>query len=57
MTRTLTRLLALSLGLATLASACGGPAPARRHEGPDVVTAEWTSGDDAVIAPSDAGAP
>lgn len=29
-------------------SACGAPAP-RHHEGPDVVTADWTSGDDAVL--------
>ncbi len=33
-------------------SACGS-SPTRRHEGPDVVTADWTSGDDAVLdAPS-----
>lgn len=37
--------------LALLATACGGTAArtAPRHEGPDVVTAEWTSGDDAVL--------
>jgi hypothetical protein len=28
--------------------ACGAPAT-RRHEGPDVVAADWTSGDDAVL--------
>ncbi|MFO0684782.1 MAG: hypothetical protein U0234_22185 [Sandaracinus sp.] len=55
MTRLLARALS-ALTFATLVSACGAPAsPPRRHEGPDVVTAEWTSGDDAVLE-SDAGA-
>lgn len=45
-----------------LAAACGGAGPesgeahGRRRTGPDVVTAEWTSGDDAVLdAGLDAG--
>jgi hypothetical protein len=38
--------------LVVFASACGSTAPA--HHGPDVVTAEWTAGDD---APLDAPAP
>lgn len=36
--------------LALVAVACGGaPAARARRTGPDVVTAEWTSGDDAVL--------
>lgn len=58
MTRSLARVLTVALGIALLASACGSAPPARRREGPDVVTAEWTAGDDAVLeAGSDAGVP
>ncbi len=36
-----------------MTTACGGPARPARHSGPDVVTAEWTSGDDAPLGESE----
>lgn len=41
--------------LAAIATACGGSAASSAHArtGPDVVTAEWTSGDDAVLEAQD----
>lgn len=40
-----------------ITTACGGAPVPTRHSGPDVVTAEWTAGDDAVLEGADAGVP
>lgn len=42
----------VSIALVACGPSAGG---APRHSGPDVVTAEWTSGDDAVLEGADAG--
>lgn len=51
----MTRMIGLLLALCILVGCGGGAsATARRRSGPDVVSAEWTSGDDAVLPGAEA---